>query len=156
MSKQVGARLLVHCGRSRDVFLCSTRLGFGNSGLLVECRSSESRVGLFEWGQFCFKISWISCFFSFFPLHHYNHRGCGHSLFPQSSILFYKCPPAVRTPNIRGEKKMFLILQRANQNIPYYVCDASNPWCGLEFSFSPQKTAGWHSQYIQHTRLRRG
>lgn len=39
-----------------------------------------------------------------------------------------------------GGKGIF-ILQRANQNILYYFRDASNPWCGLEFSF-PQKLEG--------------
>lgn len=106
-------------------------------------------VRLIKWEWFCFKISWIG----FFTTSLQPQGVVGTHCFHTQSILFYKCPPAVHTPTsgCRGkEKKMFFILQRANQNIPYYVCDASNPWCGLEFCSSP-KTAGWHSQYIQST-----
>lgn len=76
---------------------------------------------------------------------------CGHSLFPQSSKVFCFTNALQKlTLPFKREEKIFLILQRANQNTPYYVCDASNPLCGHEFSFS-SKTGGWHGQYIQHT-----
>lgn len=80
--------------------------------------------------------------------------GCGHSLFPQSSkvFCFTNALRQFTLPTSGGGrgKKMFLILQRANQNIPYYVCDASNPWCGPEFSLSPKNQRVTRSIYSTH------
>lgn len=75
-------------------------------------------------------------------MHHYNHRGVGTHCFHSQVKYFVLQMPSGSSHSLHWGGKMFLILQRANQNIPYYVCDASNPLCGLEFSFSPKKLEG--------------
>lgn len=119
----------------------------------LTCRTSHSnkaRVRLFESGQLCFRKGWIGfrCIIT-------TMGGVGTHCFHSQVKYFVLQMPSGSSHSLHQGEKMFLILQRANQNIPYYVCDASNPWRGLEFSFSP-KTGGWHGQYIQHTRPRLG
>lgn len=117
--------------------------------LALTCRTSrlsKARLKLSpNQGSFCFKNSRIGfhCIIT-------TTGGAGDSLFPQSSkvFCFTNALQQFTVPTSReegggggGGDGVFLILQGTNQNIPYYVCDASNPWCGLEFSFSP-KTGG--------------
>lgn len=126
-------------GRQRDVnivrrYFC-VDTGFGEEHHIREWVS----LG------FVFKKSWIGfhCIIT-------TTGGVGtHCFHSQVKYFVLQMPSGSSHSLHQGGEKMFLILQRANQNIPYYVCDASNPSCGLEFSF-PQKTGVTRSIYSPH------
>lgn len=132
----------------QHVLVSETQVVEQNASYSNKARVSECTESV----QSCFKNSSIG-----FHCIIRTTGGVGtHCFHSQVKYFVLQMPSGSSHSLHRGrEKKMFLILQRANENIPYYVCDASNPCCGLESSFSPKN---WrvHGQYIQHTRPRRG
>lgn len=74
--------------------------------------------------------------------HYSNHRGRRPLIVSvvKCSILFYKClwQFTLSVSGVVVGMGGWFILQRANSNISYYFCDASNPWRTHEFLFLPK------------------
>lgn len=147
MSEQASPRQLVHCKCSPEIFLCSTSWFQKHRLTCRTSHSNKARMRLSEKGG-SFVLRTVELVFNA----SLQPQGCGHSLFPQSSkvFCFTNALRQLTFPTLGGKNVSHTSKSKPKYPLLCLWCIKSLVWPWIQFL--PQKTGGWHGQYIQHTR----